>query len=58
MDLGERADRFRVLIRDRAGQFTDAFDAVLASAGIEVAKIPLRSPRRTLTPRGGCASTG
>jgi putative transposase len=27
IDLGERADRFRFLIRDRAGQFTGAFDA-------------------------------
>jgi hypothetical protein len=32
-------------IRDRAGQFTEAFDAVLGSAGIEVLKIPPRSPR-------------
>ncbi|MGH3406061.1 MAG: integrase core domain-containing protein [Streptosporangiaceae bacterium] len=34
-----------VLIRDRAGQFTNAFDAVLAAAGIEVVKIPARSRR-------------
>jgi putative transposase len=45
MDLGERAARFKFLVRDRAGQFTDAFDAVLAAAGIEVVKIPPRSPR-------------
>jgi len=45
LDLGERAARFRFLIRDRAGQFTDAFDAVLAGAGIEVVKISPHSPR-------------
>jgi putative transposase len=45
MDVGERAARFRFLIRDRAGQFTGAFDTVLAGAGIEVVKIPPRSPR-------------
>jgi transposase InsO family protein len=45
MDLGERAGRFRFMIRDRAGQFTVAFDAVLAGAGIEVVKIPPRSPK-------------
>jgi putative transposase len=45
MDMGERANRFRFLVRDRAGQFTEAFDAVLGSAGIEVVKIPPRSPR-------------
>jgi hypothetical protein len=45
MDLEERASRFRFLIRDRAGQFTEAFDAVLSGAGIELLKIPPRSPR-------------
>jgi putative transposase len=45
MDLGERAAEFRFLVRDRAGQFTEAFDAVLSGAGIEVVKIPPRSPR-------------
>ena len=45
MDLGDRAADFRFLVRDRAGQFTDSFDAVLDSAGIQAVKIPPRSPR-------------
>jgi putative transposase len=45
MDLGERTAGFWFLVCDRAGQFTDAFDAVLAAARIEVVKIPPRSPR-------------
>jgi putative transposase len=40
MDLSERTEQFTVLIRDRAGQFTTAFDAVLADTGITVCKIP------------------
>ena len=43
--LGDRADPFKVLIRDRAGQFTAASDAVLADAGVTVYKSPPRSPR-------------
>jgi transposase InsO family protein len=50
MDLEERAAAFRFLIRDRAGQFTAAFDAALAGAGVEAVKIPPRSPRAN-----GCA---
>jgi hypothetical protein len=33
MDGGERATRFRVLVRDRAGQFTGASGAVLSTLG-------------------------
>jgi putative transposase len=58
MDLGERAGRLRFLVRDRAGQFAEAFDAVLSAAGIEVVKIPPRSPEQTAIPNAGCARSG
>jgi putative transposase len=45
MDLDDRAASFRFLVRDRAGQFTASFDAVLAGAGIATVKIPPRCPR-------------
>jgi putative transposase len=44
-DLGDRVDQFQFLVRDRAGQFTVSFDAVLADVGIDVVKIPPRCPR-------------
>jgi len=58
MDLGDRATNFRFLVRDRAVQFTAAFDAVLAEAGIQAAKIPPRSPGRTVMPNGSCSPPG
>ncbi|GGP87177.1 integrase core domain-containing protein [Saccharothrix coeruleofusca] len=45
MDLGNRADDFRFLIRDRAGQFTASFDVVFSGAGIKVVKSPPRCPQ-------------
>jgi putative transposase len=45
MDLGERADRFKFLLRDRDGKFTAAFDEVFGGNGTRVVKAPVRSPR-------------
>jgi transposase InsO family protein len=41
----DRGDAFRFLVRDRDRQYTAAFDAVLAGAGIDTVKIPPRCPR-------------
>ena len=44
-DIGDRAGQFRYLVRDRAGQFTKSFDAILADSGINVIQIPPRCPQ-------------
>jgi hypothetical protein len=45
VELGERVARFRILVRDRPGQFSASLDAVSADAGIEVVKIPPQCPK-------------
>ena len=44
MDLGDHADRVRFMIRDRGSNFTAAFDAVLADAGIRTVLCNVRTP--------------
>ena len=48
MDLGERAARFKFLIRDRDSKFTAAFDEVFAGNGMRIIKTPVRSPQGEL----------
>ncbi len=45
VELGDRMDSLRFLIRDRDAKFTAAFDAVFTSIGIDVLRSPVRAPR-------------
>ena len=45
MDMGEQADRFHLLIRDRDAKFTAAFDSVFTADGIRVVRTPVRAPK-------------
>ena len=57
MDLGEQAHRVKFMIRDRGSNFTAAFDAVLADAGIRTVLCNVRTPRMNAIAErwiGGC----
>jgi putative transposase len=57
MDLGGQADRVKFMIRDRGSNFTAAFDAVLADAGIRTVLCNVRTPRMNAIAErwiGGC----
>jgi transposase InsO family protein len=45
MDLSQRASAVKFVIRDRAGQFTGSFDAVLTAEGIRILASPPQAPR-------------
>ena len=49
MDLGQRAASIKFLIRDRAGQFADCFDAVFTADGIRILASPPQAPRANAT---------
>ena len=57
MDLGEQAHRVKFMIRDRGSNFTAAFDAVLADAGIRTVLCNVQTPRMNAIAErwiGGC----
>ena len=57
MDLGDQAHRAKFMIRDRGSNFTTAFDAVLADAGIRTVLCNVQTPRMNAIAErwiGGC----
>jgi putative transposase len=57
MDLGEQAHQIKFMIRDRGPNYTAAFDAVLADAGIRTVLCSVRAPRMNAIAErwiGGC----
>jgi transposase InsO family protein len=44
MDLDDRGQRPRFLIRDRDRKYSRAFDAIFSSEGIEIVRTPIQAP--------------
>ena len=45
MNLGEQADSFKFVIRDRDTKFTAAFDTVFTAVCVRIVRTPVRAPR-------------
>jgi putative transposase len=57
MDFGDQAERMKFMVRDRGSNYTAAFDAVLADAGIRAVLCNVRTPRMNAIAErwiGGC----
>ena len=58
MDLGDWIASFRFLVRDRDTKFTSVFDEVLASEGVQIARIRPGRPGPIAMPSSGYAPYG
>jgi len=50
MELGDHADTFQFLIRDRDSKFTAVFDAVFTGANVRIIRTPIRAPQANDVP--------